>query len=93
MTLTPRGHERHEMATALLRACDAFGAIAFLASNKPRRLRDLAQLIRTGRAIDADELESAAKRLKALSAEALHALAEAHALASVFAATNEKEAA
>ena len=82
--MKPYSHERHELSRALGRACDHAQEISFFLKHKPAHFRKLAKEARDGKPLSPSELERIGKHLKGLAADALHSIAEAHALASVF---------
>ena len=92
--MKPYSHERHELSRALGRACDHAQELSFFLRHKPEHFRKLAKDARDGKPLSPSDLERIGKHLKGLAADALHSIAEAHALASVFnAETINEEAA
>ena len=82
--MKPYSHERHELSRALGRACDHAQELSFFLKHKPEHFRKLAKDARDGKPLSPSDLERIGKHLKGLAADALHSIAEAHALASVF---------
>lgn len=92
--MTPYSHEKHELARVLGRACDQSQELYFFLTRKPDEFRRMANDVRRGQPISPSEIDRIGKRFKALAADALHSLAEAHALSTVyFPETSNEEAA
>lgn len=82
--MTPYSHEKHELARVLGRACDQTQELQFFLTRKPDEFRRMASDVRQGQTLSPSEIDRIGKRLKALAVDALHSLAEAHALAAVY---------
>lgn len=82
--MKPYSHEIHELSRVLGRACDQAQELHFFLTRKPDEFRRMANDVRRGQPVSPSEIDRIGKRLKALAVDALHSLAEAHALSTIY---------